>query len=93
MAAKATMEAREREQDGIMKQFGLSLLQLDSVSSDTALQAVKQAIHPNMQFFDSFSLQPPASIDELFQRGNQYAMLGDDVSAATKRTIANTYGD
>ena len=35
-----------------MKRFGSALLQLDSVSSDTTLQAVKQAIRPNTQFFD-----------------------------------------
>ena len=72
-----------------MKCFRAALLQLDSVSSDTTLQAVKQAIRLNTQFFDSLSLQPSASIDELFQRGNQYAMLKDDVMAATKRMAAS----
>ena len=73
-----------------MKRFRAALLQLDSVSPDTTLQVVKQAIHLNSLFFDSFSLQPPTSIDELFQRGNKYAMLKDDVVAATKRTVAST---
>ena len=53
-----------------MKRFGAALWQLDYVSSNTALQAVKQAIRSNTQFFDSLSLQPPILIDELFQRGN-----------------------
>ena len=47
-----------------MKIFGLAPLQLDSISYDIALQAVKQAIRPNTLFFDSLSLQPLASIDE-----------------------------
>ena len=68
----------------LMKRFGSALLQLDSISSDTALQAVKKAIRPNTRFFDSLSLQPPTSIDELFQRGNQYSMLEDDVIAGTR---------
>ena len=75
-----------------MKRFGVMLLQLDSMSSDTVLQAVKQAIHWNTQFFDSLSLQPPASIDELLQGGNHYAMLKDNVVAATNQTVANTSG-
>ena len=70
-----------------MKSFGVALLQLDTVSSDTGLQAAKQAIRPNTQFFNSLSLHPPASIDELFQIANQYAMLEDDVVAATKRMV------
>ena len=73
-----------------MKWFRSALLQLDSISPNTALKAVKQAIRPNTQFFDSLSLQPPNLIDELLQRGNQYAMLEDDVIATTKRTVANT---
>ena len=73
-----------------MKWFGAALLQLDAVRPDTVLQVVKQAICPNTQFFYSLSLQPPTSIDELFQRGNQYAMLEEDVVVATKRTVAST---
>ena len=40
--------------------------------------------------FDSLSLQPPTSIDELFHRGNQYVMLEDDIVVATKRAVAST---
>ena len=47
------------------------------------LQVVKQAIGPNTQFFDSLSLQPLSSIDELFQRGNKYTMLEDDILTTT----------
>ena len=61
------------------------------MSLDTALYAVKQAILPSTKFFDFVSLQPPTSIDELFQRGNQYVMLKDDVKIATKRTVASTF--
>ena len=53
-----------------MKRFGVALLQLEAMSSDTTLQAVNKPFAPNMQFFDSLSLHPPSSIDELFQRGN-----------------------
>ena len=56
--------------------------------------AVKKDIHPNTQFFDSLSFQPLTLIDELIQRGNQYAFLEDDlVVAATKRTVASTFSD
>ena len=38
---------------------------------------------------DVIALQPPTSINELFRRGNQYAMLEDDVIATTRRTVTN----
>ena len=53
-----------------MKLFGVAILQLDVVSPDTVLHVVKQAIRYNTQFFDSLSLYPPITIDDLFQRGN-----------------------
>ena len=73
-----------------MKRFGAAILQLEAVTPYTILQAVKQAIRLNTQFFDSLSLHPPMTIDELFQRGYQYAMLKDDIVATTKRTVATT---
>ena len=73
-----------------MKRFEGAILKLKPVSPDMILQVVKQAIHSNTQFFYSLSLHPPSTIDELFQMGNQYEMLDDDVVAATKRTVAST---
>ena len=45
---------------------------------------------PEHTVFDSLSLQPPNLIDELFQRGNQYAVLEDNVVATMKRTVTST---
>ena len=73
-----------------MKRFRATFLQLDVVSPDTVLQTMKQDIRPNTQFFDLLSMHPPMTIDELFQRGNQYSMLKDDIIATTKRTVAAT---
>ena len=73
-----------------MKHFGAVILQLDAVSLNTVLQAVKQAICPNTQFFDSLSLHPSIIVDEMFQRGNQYSMREDDIVVATKQTITST---
>ena len=49
-----------------MKRFGVAILQLDVISPNTILQAVKQAICYNSQFFDSLSLYLLTTIDELF---------------------------
>ena len=48
---------------------------------------MKQVICQNTQFFDSLSLHAPASIVELFPRGNQYTMLKEYVVATTNRTV------
>ena len=53
-----------------MKRFEAAIFQLDALSLDMVLQVVKQAIRSNTQFFNSLSLHPPTTIDELFQRRN-----------------------
>ena len=73
-----------------MKHFKVAILQLDVVSPDTALRAMKQVIPPNTQFFDSLSMHPLTTVDELFYMGNQYAMLEHDIVTATKRMVAST---
>ena len=73
-----------------MKQFRAAIHQLDVVSLDTVLQVVKQTIHPNTQIFNLLSLHPPITIDEPFQKGNQYAMLEDGIVSSTIRTVVAT---
>lgn len=68
-----------------MKWFGGAILQLDGVNMDTFMQAINEAIHPNTLFFNSISLEPPHSIDELFQCANRYAMLEDDIKVPSQR--------
>ena len=63
-----------------MKCFGAAILQLNVVSTAMVMQAVKQAICPNTQFFNSLSLHPPAIVNELFQHygGNKGKRGWDD---------------
>lgn len=66
-----------------MKWFGEAILQLDGLSMDIVMQAINEAIHPNTPFFNSISLEPSHSIDELFQRVNCYAMLENDLKVTS----------
>ena len=66
---------REESILSFMKRFGVAILQLNEVSMDTVIQAIKEAIFPNTHFFNSISLDPPLSIEEFFQRANKYSML------------------
>lgn len=68
-----------------IKRFGGAILQLNGVSMDTVMWVIKEAIHLNAPFFNSISLEPPHLIDELFQYANCYAMLEDDLKAASQR--------
>ena len=73
-----------------MKLFRGAILQLDSVSMNTVMLAVKQAVKPNTLFFNSLALEPLGLVDGLFQRGNQYSMFEDDILAAVPHSLANS---
>ena len=70
-----------------MKCFGAVILQLESVTIELIMQAVKETIQPNTPFFASLSLDPPGSVDELLQHANQYVMLEDEVAVASKQSL------
>ena len=50
---------REESILSFMKRFGVAILQLNEVSMDTVIQAIKEAIFPNTHFLNSISLDPP----------------------------------
>lgn len=55
---------------------------------DTMMQAIKEAFFSNTLIFNSISLDPPMTIDELFQQANKYSMLDDDLCASLQWTKA-----
>ena len=70
-----------------MKLLDAVILQLETVNIDTIMQVVMEAILPNSKFFTSNSLKPLKSVDDLFQRANRYALLEDDLTTTSMRSL------
>ena len=71
-----------------MKRFGGIIHQLEDVSMDYVMQAMKQVVRLDSQLFSSISLKPSESIDKMFERANKYSTYEDDLAATSKLAMA-----
>ena len=51
---------------------------------DAVLQNFWRSFGPSTSFFQSLSLDPPATMEELYRWANRYSMLEDNIRAATQ---------
>ena len=51
---------------------------------DVVLQNFKRSFAPSTPFFHSLSLDPPATMEELYKRVDRYSTLEDNICAATQ---------
>ena len=51
---------------------------------DAVLQNFRRSFGPSTPFFHSLSLDPSATMEELYRRANRYATLEDNIRVATQ---------
>ena len=54
---------------------------------DAVLQNFRRSFGPSTPFFQSLSLYPPATMEELYRREDRYSMLEDNIHAAAQTII------
>ena len=54
---------------------------------DTVLQNFRRSFTPSTHFFHSLSLDPSATMEELYRRADRYSTLEDNIRAATKTVM------
>ena len=57
--------------------------QVESYSMDAILQNFRRSFGPSNPFFQSLSLNPSATMEELYRRADRYSMLEDNICATT----------
>ena len=69
------------------QRFGQSVQQIDTYSMDVVLQNFQRSFGPTTPFFQSLSLDPPASMEELYRRADKYSTLEDNIRAASQTVM------
>ena len=69
------------------RRFGGAVQQIDSYSMDVVLQNLWRSFGPTTSFFHSLSLDPPATMEELYKRANRYSTLEDNIWAASQTVM------
>ena len=57
---------------------------------DAVLQNFRRSFAPSTPFFHSLSLDPPATMEELYRRPNRYSTLEDNIRATTQIVMITT---
>ena len=80
----------KREDESICdftRRFGRAVQQIDSYSMDTVLQNFQRSFGPTTPFFHSLSLDPLATMEELYRQVDKYSTLEDDIRAASQTVM------
>ena len=80
----------KREDESIRdftRRFGQTVQQIDIYSMDAVLQNFRRSFRPTTPFFQSLSLDPLATMEELYRRADKFSMLEDNIRAASQTVM------
>ena len=66
------------------RRFGQAVQQIDVYSMDAVLQNFRISFGPTTPFFQSLSLDPPATMEELYRQADKFSTLEDNIRAASQ---------
>ena len=67
--------------------FGQAVQQIDVYSMDAVLQNFRRSFRPTTPFFQSLSLDPPVTMEELYRRADKFSTLEDNIRAASQTVM------
>ena len=83
----------KREDESIRdftRRFGQAVQHIDVYSMDAVLQNFRRSFRPTTPFFQSLSLDPPATMEELYWRADKFSTLEDNIRAALQTVMLTT---
>ena len=84
----------KREDESIRdftRRFGMVVQQIDAYSMDTVLQNFRRSFGPITPFFQSLSLDPPLTMEELYRWEDRYSTLEDNIWAASQTVMITAH--
>ena len=67
----------------ITRRFGQAVQQVEAYSIDAILQKFRRSFGSSTHFFHSLSLDPSATMEELYKRAHRYLMQKDNIRTTT----------
>ena len=71
----------------LTRRFGQAVQQIDTYSMDAVLQNFRRSFGPTSPFFQSLSLNPPVTMEELYRRADKYSTMEDNIRAASQTVM------
>ena len=70
--------------------FGQAVQQIDVYNMDVVLQNFRRSFGPTTPFFQSLSLDPPVTMEELYRHADKFSTLEDNIRAASQTVMITT---
>ena len=84
----------KREDESIRdftRRFGMDIQQIDAYSMDAVLQNFRRSFGLITPFFQSLSLDPPLTMEELYRWEDRYSTLEDNIWAASQTVMITAH--
>ena len=72
------------------RRFGQAVQKIDMYSMDAVLQNFRRSFGPTTPYFQSLSLDPPVTMEELYRWADKFSTLEDNVLAASQTVMITT---
>ena len=69
------------------RRFGQVVQQVESYNMDLIVQNFRRNFRPSTPFFQSLSLDPPTTMEELYRRTNKYSMPENNILVAAQTVM------
>ena len=76
---QAIFKLEDESIQNFTRRFGQAVQQINIYSMDAVLQKFRRSSGPTTPFFQSLSLDPPATMEELYRRADKFSMLKDNI--------------
>ena len=73
--------------------FGQAVQHIDIYNMDAVLQNFRRSFRPTTPFFQSLSLDPPATMEELYRREDKFSTLEDNIWAASQTVMITAHNN
>ena len=84
----SSLQSILKQEDESIRDFtsrlGQAVQQIDVYNMDAVLQNFRKSFGPTTSFFQSLSLDPPATMEELYRWAEKFSTLEDNIRAASQ---------
>ena len=86
-ALQAILKREDESIRDFTRRFGQAVQQIDIYSMDAVLQNFWRSVEPTTPFFQSLSLDPPATMEELYRWADKFSTLEDNIRPASQTVM------
>ena len=87
---QAILKQEDKSIRDFTRRFGQAVQHIDIYSMDAVLQNFRRSFEPTTPFFQSLSLDPPTTMEELYRQADKFSTLEDNIRAASQTVMITT---